>query len=946
MKNLYGLSLIIAFFITMQLQGQVEEHFDYQYYEMPAIEETSCASYYKIYMKYRLFATTNEEENCNRVEEGWFPNDVFDDNPGNYYEAPASGINGIRMGYCREGCAGRFDGNQTFWLLYANAQGYAQWEGEEWTWRNIKVNREFSIYGSFGAINCVDWPDERADIGIIPITMQYYPASFASSPDGNGNPCPNSTVSFRFGSSGWACETFDEPVNYANWVRLAGGDTYELRFWDPNDNRLGVYCGEGEPEVEYGSPMGNTGPPAIEGDDPPDSGPPNGGPPDSGCEGVCDPPFDPPPPCDLTESFLCLSDIAIPNIWDASIPFDFTQYFDCESLSFYVLDRSTDSFKKVQYPEAHYFNTDGHDQWGRVEFKVINTDEDCTLSNDPEEFTIEVIDAGLYFIQDNGSGDIVRRKFVLEHYNRAPQSYEGFFDPSLPTLVYVHGRQLGAVSRHEAATLIWEGFTDDQTGGTFRPWIHWTNGNNFTGESWNVVVYNWTQYADVPQLCSSVGHIWEDTPGWRRESGEWEEEQPANFTAIGTRLANELKDYVSITQNQKLRLAGTSLGAHVVSRATGDIYFNASYGNVRNVFDRLVYLDPMMGPRVTAFYRDQVEDNWPIVTIYHNTPFREISTASNWVDRALGLFPNCDFANTTIQDLENLYARYPTFKVETAWADGYPLRFDKVHNQIVPYYLNSLKHPPPTVMLAEGSIDSAPCPEGSKIGEFPYRRTCFPFPPNNPGLAGYQLGLSASQSNANINNLLLTGLYQQVFGKETFTTVDDGYAYIDNRSFTYVDSDNIEEEIVYCDQVLISGMIEAILFPEPRYDGRLTIRRDLEYCEENTSLIRVPVEEVDTPYEVVQEPKPIVDELKKQDVRVYPNPTKDNITIEYEVNSNSQVQVSLWDITGQRLYFLEDQYINSGVYQKQIVTDHLIPGIYLIQFLIDGQVTTTKIIKQ
>ncbi len=63
-------------------------------------------------------------------------------------------------------------------------------------------------------------------------------------------------------------------------------------------------------------------------------------------------------------------------------------------------------------------------------------------------------------------------------------------------------------------------------------------------------------------------------------------------------------------------------------------------------------------------------------------------------------------------------------------------------------------------------------------------------------------------------------------------------------------------------------------------------------------------------------------------VRIYPNPTNDFINIEFELIESSEVQVSIYDITGRQVISVDNRNYNTGEVKITLPVDKLSPGYY------------------
>ena len=81
--------------------------------------------------------------------------------------------------------------------------------------------------------------------------------------------------------------------------------------------------------------------------------------------------------------------------------------------------------------------------------------------------------------------------------------------------------------------------------------------------------------------------------------------------------------------------------------------------------------------------------------------------------------------------------------------------------------------------------------------------------------------------------------------------------------------------------------------------------------------------------------------------KVYPNPMLDGMVISYDIESASNVQVDLLDMTGKKVAnLISDQPQSPGKYTRgfQASDYNLAPGIYLVSFNIGGKVATQKLV--
>lgn len=74
----------------------------------------------------------------------------------------------------------------------------------------------------------------------------------------------------------------------------------------------------------------------------------------------------------------------------------------------------------------------------------------------------------------------------------------------------------------------------------------------------------------------------------------------------------------------------------------------------------------------------------------------------------------------------------------------------------------------------------------------------------------------------------------------------------------------------------------------------------------------------------------------------YPNPFNNSTTITYEVFSRSHVQLSVYNVLGQKLMTLTDRYLQSGKYAVNLDMSSYSGGVYLYRLSSHGRTQTRK----
>jgi len=74
----------------------------------------------------------------------------------------------------------------------------------------------------------------------------------------------------------------------------------------------------------------------------------------------------------------------------------------------------------------------------------------------------------------------------------------------------------------------------------------------------------------------------------------------------------------------------------------------------------------------------------------------------------------------------------------------------------------------------------------------------------------------------------------------------------------------------------------------------------------------------------------------------YPNPYHDITTIEYSLNSDSYIELSIFDFSGKKMYELEKGFKLAGTHQSGISREVLPSGVYYYRLKSEGLTQTRK----
>ncbi len=474
--------------------------------------------------------------------------------------------------------------------------------------------------------------------------------------------------------------------------------------------------------------------------------------------------------------------------WNADDAFDFIKAFelkdqdgnllseeDLEKVKWYVEDRSKTDDKFIYVnpedpyntPEEYYFSSIPNvDQWGELLIRAEYTCDDGTIVHTMNE--IEVLDIGMYF--RNPSGDILRWHKNL--YEKDPNIYNGFYDPSKNIVMHSHGWQPGENAKHKL----------NPSGNPVRERLG-EDGIDSWHDNYNVLLFFWTQSADhingvTPDIVNFIEpskRAFKRNPKWIRENGT-ESLVATSLKSIGKICGEQVKEIITTTgfnnEAREVRLVGHSFGALVVTRATK---FLSTL-----IVDRMVYLDPATTAPFLTYYKDKIMPNpsiMPPTEWYQSSAYDLAWQPSSFFISGI---TNRDVYNTLISN--TTYVR-----IHPLWEPGYPVGDGILHGSAREHYYKSYRDSQPMVVEAvepdvpEFGPEPAQCFDGSAQAEHRYDLFFEKIYYANPlatkcfVLIGPRIAPSAA---ASLEDLALYKgkALEQVHGVNTVSTNDDGYA--------------------------------------------------------------------------------------------------------------------------------------------------------------------------
>lgn len=84
----------------------------------------------------------------------------------------------------------------------------------------------------------------------------------------------------------------------------------------------------------------------------------------------------------------------------------------------------------------------------------------------------------------------------------------------------------------------------------------------------------------------------------------------------------------------------------------------------------------------------------------------------------------------------------------------------------------------------------------------------------------------------------------------------------------------------------------------------------------------------------------------KNEIKLYPNPTNGNSSIEISVSKTEKIQINILDMSGKLISTVANEVVQEGIYSKQLQTQELANGLYMIQLITNENVTLYKFMKQ
>ncbi len=276
-------------------------------------------------------------------------------------------------------------------------------------------------------------------------------------------------------------------------------------------------------------------------------------------------------------------------------PFNFHTYWQlnvpAEAVNFQIESHGKTYNVPEAQEKAYYFNRNGRDEWGLLHIRpvYICPADSSEKAFEPATIELEVLDYGLYFLAADGSS----QKYLPP---AADPDGNPLFDPTKPTVIYVHGWQPFTVKDHKREYL------SDKAGGSYaRLWKE---------AGWNVAIFYWNQFSDeqfVQLAEGKIHHYQENASGtgltWRKEKDNVL--TPATADAASPQysatalFAQEYSRFIAQSQSGKVRLVGHSLGGQFVNTVSPMI-------PKANRPARIALLDPFFSATYTQLFNQNI----------------------------------------------------------------------------------------------------------------------------------------------------------------------------------------------------------------------------------------------------------------------------------------------------------------------------------------------------
>jgi hypothetical protein len=77
---------------------------------------------------------------------------------------------------------------------------------------------------------------------------------------------------------------------------------------------------------------------------------------------------------------------------------------------------------------------------------------------------------------------------------------------------------------------------------------------------------------------------------------------------------------------------------------------------------------------------------------------------------------------------------------------------------------------------------------------------------------------------------------------------------------------------------------------------------------------------------------------------VYPNPTRENVLVDFFLNKSENISISVLDLTGKEIIQIPTSYLTAGKHTTPIITNNLSEGMYMVKISSLETTLTTRLV--
>jgi hypothetical protein len=89
----------------------------------------------------------------------------------------------------------------------------------------------------------------------------------------------------------------------------------------------------------------------------------------------------------------------------------------------------------------------------------------------------------------------------------------------------------------------------------------------------------------------------------------------------------------------------------------------------------------------------------------------------------------------------------------------------------------------------------------------------------------------------------------------------------------------------------------------------------------------------------------VIDRVDKLFYKVFPNPSRDFVRVQYQINHDTEIQTQLYDLAGKKVFQSPSKVEMAGENLLELDMRPLPTGTYLLHLLLDGRRVTERVVK-